>query len=241
MKAFSFNRFKIFAIKHYAEYGRNYKFALLALLAVEVIGRLLHNWTDDVVFRDLPYLMAYTLMVTYCTKWSLGGMSSKNSIVDMTLPINSIERYTFVWLNSYLFGVLAPTFILSPFNSADNIPAVLVAMTFAHAVILFVASIGSKRAFGWLVFIFFVIVIGQTTLFEQLDTFLSYGYDKYFSILPNGNNVYMSNAYEAAEGCLVYRWDIMEPIAGWIHLVYNSVIVLALYAASYFKIRERRL
>ena len=240
MKAFSFNRFKIFATKHYAEYGRNYKFAIFALIAVEVIGRLLQNWTEDIVYSGVPYLMAYTLIVTYCTKWSLGGMDSKNSIVDMTLPVNNIERYTFIWLNSYVIGVLAPTFILNTLTSHESILPTLVAMTFAHALMLFVASIGSNKAYGWVVFIFFAIVLGHTALFEQLNTFLSYGQGKFFSLLP-GNIAYMSNAYEAAEGCMVYRWDLTEPMAGWIHIVYNAVIVLGLYAASYFKLSERRL
>ena len=243
MNAFSFNRFKLFAAKHYAENGRKYKFAIFTLLAIEVFVRIvLANEVEDLVanWSDVIYLMAYALMVTYCTKWSLGGMDDRNNIIDMTLPVNNIERFTFAWLNSYVLGVLAPTFIFNLLGAEYLLPTIT-ALTMAHALILFVACFGSKRAVGITVILFLVVVIGISSLFEQLDTFISYGYGKFFSLLPSGNTIYMSNAYENAEGTLVYRWDIVEPVAGWVHLAFNAVIVLALNAAAYFKLRERRL
>ena len=244
MKAFSFNRFKIFAAKHYAENGRKYKFAIFTLLAVEVFVRIiLRNEVEDLVanWSDVIYLMAYALMVAYCTKWSLGGMDESNNIVDMTLPVNNIERFAFTWLNSFVLGVLAPTFILNALGSDDFLLPTLTALTIAHALILFVACFGSRRAVGITVILFLVVVIGISSLFEQIDTFISYGYGKFFSLLPSGNTIYMSNIYENPEGTMVYRWDIVEPVAGWVHLAFNAVIVLALNAAAYFKLRERRL
>ena len=240
MKAFSFNRFKIFATKHYAEYGRNYKFAIFTLIAIEVVCRLLQNWTEDIIYREVPYLMAYTLIVTYSAKWSLGAISGKGKIIDMTLPVNTIERYAFVWLNSYLFGVIAPTFILNSLTSADQILSTLVAMTVAHAAILYVATFGSGKAYGWFVILFLAAAIGLNILFEQLDIFPYYCHGKFFSLLPNGD-IYMANIYENNPGHMVYRWDISLPTATWIDIAYNAVIVLALYAASFFRIRERRL
>ena len=243
MNAFSFNRFKLFAAKHYAENGRKYKFAIFTLLAIEVFVRIvLANEVEDLIanWSDVIYLMAYALMVTYCTKWSLGGMDDRNNIIEMTLPVNNIERFTFAWLNSYVLGVLAPTFIFNLLGAEYLLPTIT-ALTMAHALILFVACFGSKRAVGITVILFLVVVIGISSLFEQLDTFISYGYGKFFSLLPSGNTIYMSNAYENAEGTLVYRWDIVEPVAGWVHLAFNAVIVLALNAAAYFKLHERRL
>ena len=243
MNAFSFNRFKLFAAKHYAENGRKYKFAIFTLLAIEVFVRIvLANEVEDLIanWSDVIYLMAYALMVTYCTKWSLGGMDDRNNIIEMTLPVNNIERFTFAWLNSYVLGVLAPTFIFNLLGAEYLLPTIT-ALTMAHALILFVACFGSKRAVGITVILFLVVVIGISSLFEQLDTFISYGYGKFFSLLPSGNTIYMSNAYENAEGTLVYRWNIVEPVAGWVHLAFNAVIVLALNTAAYFKLRERRL
>ena len=243
MNAFSFNRFKLFAAKHYAENGRKYKFAIFTLLAIEVFVRIvLANEVEDLIanWSDVIYIMAYALMVSYCTKWSLGGMDESNNIVDMTLPVNNIERFAFAWLNSYVLGVLAPTFIFNLLGAEYLLPTIT-ALTMAHALILFVACFGSKGAVGITVILFLVVVIGISSLFEQLDTFISYGYGKFFSLLPSGNTIYMSNIYENAEGTLVYRWDIVEPVAGWVHLAFNAVIVLALNAAAYFKLRERRL
>ena len=243
MKAFSFNRFKLFAAKHYAENGRKYKFAIFTLLAIEAFVRIvLANEVEDLItnWSDVIYIMAYALMVAYCTKWSLGGMDESNNIVDMTLPVNNIERFAFAWLNSYVLGVLAPTFIFNLLGAEYLLPTIT-ALTMAHALILFFACIGSRRAVGITVILFLAVVIGISSLFEQIDTFISYGYGKFFSLLPSGNTIYMSNIYENAEGTLVYRWDIVEPVAGWIHLAFNTVIVLALNAAAYFKLRERRL
>lgn len=244
MKAFSFNRFKIFAAKHYAENGRKYKFAIFTLLAVEVFVRIiLRNEVEDLVanWSDVIYLMAYSMMVVSCTKWSLGGMDERNSIVDMTLPVNNIERFAFAWLNSFVLGVLAPTFILNALGTDDYLLPTLTALTIVHALMLYVATLGSKRAYGVIVILFLAVAIGLSSLFEQLDTFISYGYGKFFSLLPSGNTIYMSNIYEAPEGTMVYRWDIVEPVAGWVHLVFNAIIVLALNAAAYFKLSERRL
>ena len=240
MKAFSFKRFWAFAVKHYAEYGRNYKFAIFTLIAVEVICRLLQNWTEDIAYRGVPYLMAYTLIVTYATKWSMGAMNGKGKIIDMTLPVNTIERYAFIWLNSYVIGVIAPTFILGTLSSSQNILPTLVAMTIAHALLLYVAAIGSGKAYGWLVILLLAAIIGANVLFEQLDIFPNFGYQNFVSLIPNGN-IYMANIYENSAGHMVYRWDIFEPMADWIVISYNALIVLTLYAASLFKIRERRL
>ena len=242
MRAFDFNRFKIFATKHYAENGRKYRFAIFAIIAIEVFIRIVLKDNKDVVgIRDVLYLMAYTMMVTYTPLWSLGTINSKSKVIDMTLPVNTIERFTFAWLNSFVLGVLAPIFILNMVRSNNYLLPTITAMTMAHAMMLFVASLDSKKAYGWFVCLFLVVAIGLSSLFEQLDTFVSYGYGKFFSLLPSGNTIYMSNIYESAEGTLVYRWDIVEPCAGWVHLVFNAVIVLALYTAAYFKLRERRL
>ena len=242
MRAFDFNRFKIFAAKHYAENGRKYKFAIFTLLAIEVFIRIVLKDNKDVVgIRDVLYLMAYTMMVAYAPLWSLGTINSKSKVIDMTLPVNTIERFTFAWLNSFVLGVLAPVFILNVLRSNSYLLPTITAMTMAHAMMLFIASLDSKKAYGWFVCLFLVVAIGLSSLFEHLDTFVSYGYGKFFSLLPSGNTIYMSNIYENPEGTMVYRWDITEPCAGWIHLVFNAVIVLALNAAAYFKLRERRL
>ena len=242
MKAFDFNRFKIFATKHYAENGRKYKFAIFTMIAIEVFIRIVLKENKDIVgIRDVLYLMAYTMIVTYAPFWSLGTMNNKSKIIDMTLPVNTIERFAFAWLNSFVLGVIAPVFIMNIMRSNNYLVPTITTMTMAHAMMLFVASIDSKKAYGWFVCLFLIVGIGLSSLFEKLDTFVSYGYGKFFSLLPSGNTIYMSNIYESAEGTLVYRWDIVEPCAGWIHLVFNAVIVLALYTAAYFKLRERRL
>ena len=243
MATFSFARFKTFAAKHYAEYGRNYKFAIIALIALELFVRLLTKWWADaeniVSLREVLYFIAYTFMVSNCTAWSLGGLHCKNDIIDMTLPVNAIERYSFIWLNSFLLGVVTVAILLS--SDGDRMLTNFSYLIPLHALVLAVACGGSKRGYTWVVLGFFAVLLGFSSLFEQIDVFLSYGIGKFFSLLPNDNAVYMSNIYENAEGHLVYRWDILFHIADWVHIVYNCIIVLMLYAAAYLKLRERRL
>ena len=208
MATFSFARFKTFAAKHYAEYGRNYKFAIIALIALELFVRLLTKWWAD----------------------------AENIV---SLPVNTIERYSFIWLNSFLLGVVTVAILLS--SDGDRMLTNFSYLIPLHALVLAVACGGSKRGYTWVVLGFFAVLLGFSSLFEQIDVFLSYGIGKFFSLLPNDNAVYMSNIYENAEGHLVYRWDILFHIADWVHIVYNGIIVLMLYAAAYLKLRERRL
>ena len=112
-------------------------------------------------------------------------------------------------------------------------------MTLLHAALMVVACWGAKRGYSYFVIAFFIVVIGITSLFEQIDIFLSYGFGKYFSLLPNDNAVYMSNIYET-DG-LVYRWDLFTKISGWLHLAFNGAIVVGLYIVSFLKLREREL
>lgn len=243
MGTFSFSRFKSFVAKHYAENGRRYKLTLIALVAVELFIRTLPSWVvdADVVsnLSELLRVMTYAFMVTNLTVWSLGGMERSRDIIDMTLPVNTIERFAFAWLNSLLLGVVVPSFLLS--GSAVEMSAVLSYLVPAHSLSLLVATIGSKRGFGYAMILFFAVMIGFSTLFEYIDIFPMYGVDRFFSLMPTNNAVYMSNVYENVAGRLVYRWDMTEPIARWIHFAYNGAIVLTLYAAAYLKLRERRL
>jgi hypothetical protein len=140
-------------------------------------------------------------------------------------------------LNSFVLGVVVPVFLLD--IPAQQLLPTLCTMTLLHAALMVVACWGAKRGYSYFVIAFFIVVIGITSLFEQIDIFLSYGYGKYFSLLPNDNAVYMSNIYET-DG-LVYRWDLLTQIPGWVHLAFNGAIVAGLYIVSFLKLREREL
>lgn len=241
MKCFNFNRFKTFAAKHYAEYGRNYKIAMLVLLGIWAIFAIMEHsgmiGEDILDTKQVVTIAALMGIVSHITATSMGSLNCKSDIIDLTLPVNTIERFTFIMLNSFVLGVVVPTFVL-------NIPAqqflpTLCIMTLLHAVLMVVACWGAKRGYSYAVLLFFVAVIGITALFEQIDIFISYGYGNYFSLLPNNNAVYMSNIYET-EG-LVYRWELFTKISGWLHLAFNGLIIIGLYYVSFLKLREREL
>lgn len=241
MKCFSFNRFKTFASKHYAEYGRSYKISILILLGIWILFAIMEHSGmigDDLLnTKQVVNIAALVGMLSHITATSMGSLNRKNDIIDLTLPVNTIERFTFIMLNSLVLGVVVPTFILD--IPAQQLLPTLFAMTLLHSATMVVACWGAKRGYSYFVIAFFAVVIGITSLFEQIDIFISYGYGKYFSLLPNDNAVYMSNIYET-DG-LVYRWDLTTEISGWAHLAFNGLIVIGLYYVSYLKLREREL
>ena len=241
MKCFSFNRFKTFASKHYAEYGQKYKIAMLVLVGIWAIFAIMEHsgmiGEDMLNTKHVVTLAALVGMLSHITATSMGSLNCKSDIIDLTLPVNTIERFTFIMLNSLVLGVVVPTSILD--IPAQQFVPTLCAMTLLHAALMVVACWGAKRGYSYFVIAFFVVVIGITSLFEQIDIFISYGYGKFFSLLPNDNAVYMSNIYET-DG-LVYRWDLLAQIPWWVHLAFNGLIVIGLYYVSYLKLREREL
>ena len=241
MKCFSFNRFKTFAAKHYAEYGRNYKISMLVLLGIWTIFAIMEHSGmigDDILnTKQVVNIAALMGILSNVTASSMGSLNCKNDIIDLTLPINTLERFTFIMLNSFVLGVVVPTFVLD--IPAQQFLPTLCTMTLLHATLMVVACWGAKRGYSYAVIAFFIAVIVITSLFEQIDIFISYGYGNYFSLLPNNNAVYMSNIYET--NGIVYTWEQFTEISGWLHLAFNGLIVIGLYYVSYLKLREREL
>ena len=193
---------------------------------------------DDILnTKQVVNIAALMGMLSNITASSMGSLNCKNDIIDLTLPINTLERFTFIMLNSFVLGVVVPTFVLD--ISAQQFLPTLCTMTLLHAALMVVACWGAKRGYSYAVIAFFIAVIGITSLFEQIDIFISYGYGKYFSLLPNNNAVYMSNIYETTG--IVYTWEQFTEISGWLHLAFNGAIVVGLYIVSFLKLREREL
>ncbi len=193
---------------------------------------------DDILnTKQVVNIAALMGILSNITASSMGSLNCKNDIIDLTLPINTIERFTFIMLNSFVLGVVVPTFVLD--IPAQQFLPTLCTMTLLHAALMVVACWGAKRGYSYAVIAFFIAVIGITSLFEQIDIFISYGYGKYFSLLPNNNAVYMSNIYET--NGIVYTWEQFTEISGWLHLAFNGAIVVGLYIVSFLKLREREL
>ena len=193
---------------------------------------------DDILnTKQVVNIAALMGILSNVTASSMGSLNCKNDIIDLTLPINTLERFTFIMLNSFVLGVVVPTFVLD--IPAQQFLPTLCTMTLLHATLMVVACWGAKRGYSYAVIAFFIAVIGITSLFEQIDIFISYGYGNYFSLLPNNNAVYMSNIYETTG--IVYTWEQFTEISGWLHLAFNGAIVVGLYIVSFLKLREREL
>ena len=193
---------------------------------------------DDILnTKQVVNIAALMGILSNVTASSMGSLNCKNDIIDLTLPINTLERFTFIMLNSFVLGVVVPTVVLD--IPAQQFLPTLCTMTLLHATLMVVACWGAKRGYSYAVIAFFIAVIGITSLFEQIDIFISYGYGNYFSLLPNNNAVYMSNIYETTG--IVYTWEQFTEISGWLHLAFNGAIVVGLYIVSFLKLREREL
>ena len=193
---------------------------------------------DDILnTKQVVNIAALMGILSNVTASSMGSLNCKNDIIDLTLPINTLERFTFIMLNSFVLGVVVPTVVLD--IPAQQFLPTLCTMTLLHAALMVVACWGAKRGYSYAVIAFFIAVIGITSLFEQIDIFISYGYGNYFSLLPNNNAVYMSNIYETTG--IVYTWEQFTEISGWLHLAFNGAIVVGLYIVSFLKLREREL
>ena len=193
---------------------------------------------DDILnTKQVVNIAALMGILSNVTASSMGSLNCKNDIIDLTLPINTLERFTFIMLNSFVLGVVVPTFLLD--IPAQQLLPTLCIMTLLHATLMVVACWGAKRGYSYAVIAFFIAVIGITSLFEQIDIFISYGYGNYFSLLPNNNAVYMSNIYETTG--IVYTWEQFTEISGWLHLAFNGAIIVGLYIVSFLKLREREL
>ena len=193
---------------------------------------------DDILnTKQVVNIAALMGILSNVTASSMGSLNCKNDIIDLTLPINTLERFTFIMLNSFVLGVVVPSVVLD--IPAQQFLPTLCTMTLLHAALMVVACWGAKRGYSYAVIAFFIAVIGITSLFEQIDIFISYGYGNYFSLLPNNNAVYMSNIYETTG--IVYTWEQFTEISGWLHLAFNGAIVVGLYIVSFLKLREREL
>ena len=193
---------------------------------------------DDILnTKQVVNIAALMGILSNVTASSMGSLNCKNDIIDLTLPINTLERFTFIMLNSFVLGVVVPTVVLD--IPAQQLLPTLCIMTLLHAALMVVACWGAKRGYSYAVIAFFIAVIGITSLFEQIDIFISYGYGNYFSLLPNNNAAYMSNIYETTG--IVYTWEQFTEISGWLHLAFNGAIVVGLYIVSFLKLREREL
>ena len=214
---------------------------MLVLLGIWTIFAILEHSGmigDDILnTKQVVNIAALMGMLSNITASSMGSLNCKNDIIDLTLPINTLERFTFIMLNSFVLGVVVPTVVLD--IPAQQFLPTLCTMTLLHAALMVVACWGAKRGYSYAVIAFFIAVIGITSLFEQIDIFISYGYGNYFSLLPNNNAVYMSNIYETTG--IVYTWEQFTEISGWLHLAFNGAIVVGLYIVSFLKLREREL
>lgn len=242
-QCFNFSRFKSFAVKHYSEYGRNYMLCFAIIIAIDLLLKVLQNTyiVDADNFEEvqkLIYLCIYIFMTSQCTAWSMGMLDRKNSIIELTLPVSTFERFAFIYLNSFIVGVIIPLVLLAP---TDDFISILSVTALLHAITMVIACDGAKRGYSYFVFVFFLCAIGLATFFESIDIFLSYGYGEQISMLPSSQAIYMSNIYETTTNQLTYRWDIWMHIPNVVHIIYNMVVIVLLYIAAYFKLRERRL
>ena len=145
-----------------AEYGRNYKISMLVLLGIWAIFAIMEHsgmiGEDILNTKHVVTIAALMGIVSHITATSMGSLNCKNDIIDLTLPVNTIERFTFIMLNSIALGVVVPTLVLD--IPAQQFVPTLCTMALIHAALMVVACWGAKRGYSYAVLIFFAAPIG---------------------------------------------------------------------------------
>ena len=129
MTTFSLRRVAQYTAKHYAEYGRRYALmfgviiAVLAAMALLILAKFKFFLEIEVLFETvLVCLPAVVVVVADMSVRSLDRTTNRASL-EMTLPLTSAERYTFVFFNTLIMGVLVPFAISCAFDFWDYIKA----------------------------------------------------------------------------------------------------------------------
>jgi hypothetical protein len=93
---------------------------------------------DDLLnTKQVVTIAALVGMLSHITATSMGSLNCKNDIIDLTLPVTTLERFTFIMLNSFVLGVVVPVFLLD--IPAQQLLPTLCTMTLLHAALMVVA------------------------------------------------------------------------------------------------------
>lgn len=242
MTTFSLRRVAQYTAKHYAEYGRLYAMlfgsviAILSVMALLILAKFKFFLEIEGIFQTmLVCLCAVVLGVANMSFCSLDRTTNRATL-EMTLPLTSAERYTFVFLNTLIIGVLVPFAISCAFDFWDcfKAPMMLGLYLLVHPYVMVAYCWARRHKYA---------ILGLTLLWA-LTMFSLASVSSTIGMPAFGNYLHFSlpESYEFFKaGPMMYGSGIEFDYPMWVEWSFTVVMWALAYVIAYFKLRERRL
>ena len=243
MTTFSLRRVAQYTAKHYAEYGRSYAMlfgsviAILSVMALLILAKFKFFLEIEGIFQTmLVCLCAVVLGVANMSFCSLDRTTNRATF-ELTLPLSDAERYTFVFLNTLIVGVLVPFVIFCIFNHGTYHKVSLIVGLFflVHPYVL-VAYCWARRL-KYAVVGLVLLWAGTLLLLSAISPMVgipTFGDWIHFS-LPDGY------AFFNRLAPMLYSSEIEFEYPMWVEWLFTTIMWALAYVIAYFKLRERRL
>ena len=243
MTTFSLRRVAQYTAKHYAEYGRRYALIFgviivaLAAMALLILAKFKFFLEIEVLYETaLICLCAVVVVVADMSVRSLDRTVNRASL-EMILPLTSAERYTFVFFNTLIMGVLVPFAISCAFDFWDYFKAPMMfglyLLVHPYVMVAYCWARRPKYAILGLVLLW----AGSLLLLSAISPMVgipTFGDWIHFS-LPDGY------AFFNRLAPMLYSSEIKFEYPMWVEWLFTTIMWALAYAIAYFKLRERRL
>lgn len=242
MTTFSLRRVAQYTAKHYAEYGRRYALIFGVIIATLAAMALL-IWAKFKFFLEIEGLFQTVLVCLPAVVVVVADMSVRSlyrttnrATLEMTLPLTSAERYTFVFFNTLIVGALVPFAISCAFDFWDYFKAPvmfgLYLLVHPYVMVAYCWARYPKYAIVGLVLLWAGTLLSLSAISPMIGI-PTFGDWLHYS-LPEGYVFFRSAP-------MLYSSGIEFEYPMWVEWLFTTIMWALAYAIAYFKLRERRL
>lgn len=245
MTTFSLRRVAQYTAKHYAEYGRSYAMLFGSVIAILSVMALMIVSKKELFNEFLPVELIYEGALTILPAMVLGvaalsvrslDRTTNRATFELTLPMSDAERYTFVFLNTLIVGVLVPFVIFCIFNHGTYHKVSLIVGLFflvhPYVMVAYCWARYPKYAILGLVLLWAGTLLSLSAISPMIGI-PTFGDWIHFS-LPEGYVFFRSAP-------MLYSSGIEFEYPMWVERLFTVVMWALAYVIAYFKLRERRL
>ena len=247
---FNLKRFAAYARKQYSENRKVYLFGAIFILLLTAAGFYsgIQQWNTEVIFVDRAFviLVGLAFIILSYLHWSAQEWRSRSKNVPYTLtPASNFEKFGFIWLNSI---VLLPLFFLLAYgvvyvvfslfyaygsfpNLRENLPILVPAFLFGHALVFFLFTAVRRNALLAYVLLAAVFLLYFIAIPQWLQKWGIYNIvDPFYA------------AHSVRANGLTYdvSW-IGASVRPMVCQLLALFVTATLWTAGYFKLKERQL
>ena len=242
MTTFSLRRVAQYTAKHYAEYGRRYAL-IFGVIIVALAAMALLIWAKFKFFLEIEGLFQTVLVCLPAVVVVVADMSVRSlyrttnrATLEMTLPLTSAERYTFVFFNTLIIGALVPFAISYAFDFWDYFKAPMMfglyLLVHPYVMVAYCWARYPKYAILGLVLLWAGTLLSLSAISPMIGI-PTFGDWLHYS-LPEGYVFFRSAP-------MLYSSGIEFEYPMWVEWLFTTIMWALAYAIAYFKLRERRL